>query len=221
MLFEPKGRMRKSLIPLLLLSACNNDPEPVSGSGNAAADLDVLPPAPSAAEPEQKARAAVGTIIQDPASASYANIRAGSAGSICGSVNPKGKDGRLQGFRPFVVSPEGVALVSATPQVMFTDPADMFPDFHIRYCAAPEELPALERQMSEQRAQADGNDVNLFDLPAPAPAIPELPPPPPAAAAPAEPPPPPRPRPGPPPPPGSEDSFFNSVMRPADDPKPK
>jgi hypothetical protein len=178
----------------------------------------------SPAEMEQKARAAVGAMTGDPA-AEYANIRAGSAGSICGDVKAKAPGGRSPGFVPFVVSPEGVALVSSTPAVMFTDPADMFPDFYIRYCAAPEELPALERRMKEQRGETGGGDVNLFDIPAPAPDIPELPPPPPpppaAATPPAEPPLPPPPRPGRPPPPGSEDSFFNSVMRPAEDSKPK
>ena len=220
MLFEPKGGMRKSLVPLLLLAACNNDPEPGSGAGNAAAEqIDVMPPAPSPAELEQKARAAIAGEIDDPASAQFANIRAGSAGSVCGDVNAKGEKGELTGFRPFVVSPEGVALVSPTPQVMFANPADLFPDFYIRYCAAPEELPTLERRMAEQRGQTGEDDVNLFGLPTPASELPPEIGPPPLPPEPAEPPPPPRPRAAPLPPPGAEDSFFNSVMRPADEKK--
>ena len=209
----------KLLLTLLLLAGCNSDSEADGPQGNAAAagaELDVLPPPPSPAELEARARQALATAVLDPASAELANLRAGSGGSICGDVNAKGDNGRPQGFRPFVVTPENVGVVSSASEIMFNNPADMFPDFYIRYCAPPEELPALTKRMAESKpAEAGPEDNMLTPLPEPAPLPPPPLAPPPSPAPKAEAPAPQQPaRRG-----NVEDSFFNAVVRPGEEKK--
>ena len=221
----------KRLLILLLLSGCDSQrDENGGGAVPASAGAGMEDPMLNAggADPaalQARAQTAMSAAIMDPASARYANLREGSGGSICGDVNAKGEDGRLQGFRPFVVSPEGVAVVSSAATIMFNNPADMFPDFYLRYCAPLEELPMLHRKMAERSP----------DLPPPPDA--SLGPPPPGDLAPLDLPavaPPPAPPPPPSPPSarqpaapqaqakargGDEDSFFNSVIRPQEEPK--
>lgn len=210
---------RKHLLILLLLAGCNSEENSRSGGGGAvpaAGDLDVQPAVPSPAALQARAQAAVSATILDPRSARYANIRAGSGGSICGDVDAKGENGQMQGFRPFVVSPEGVAVVSSASTIMFDNPADMFPDFYIRYCAPPEELPMLQRKMAEQvganlpppPAEPEPAPLPPGDLPLPDSPIMATPPaPPPGARKPAAP------KAQPKAQPGDEDSFFNAVIR--------
>ena len=223
----------KRLLILLLLSGCDSQQDENGGGGvPASAVAGMEDPMINAvgADPaalQARAQTAVSAVILDPVSARYANVREGSGGSICGDVNAKGENGRLQGLRPFVVSPEGVAVVSSAATIMFDNPADMFPDFYLRYCAPLEELPMLHRKMAARS--------------------PDLPPPPDASLGPAPPsdlspldfpvgaaPPPPPPPPSPPSARqpaaaqaqakaktrgGDEDSFFNSVIRPQEEPK--
>ncbi len=221
----------KRLLILLLLAGCDSQrDENGSGAVPASAGAGIEDPMVNSggADPaalQARAHTALSPAIRDPASARYANVREGSGGSICGDVNAKGENGRLQGFRPFVVSPEGVAVVSSAATIMFDNPADMFPDFYLRYCAPLEELPMLHRKMAERNpdllapADASLGPAPPSDLP---PLDPTLAAPPPAA------PPPPSPpsarQPGAPkaqtkPRGGDEDSFFNAVIRPQEEPK--
>ena len=205
----------KSLLILLLLVACGSE-ETSGGAGPAApatAGLDAEPAVQTAAQLEERARAAIAVEALDSASARFASLRAGSGGSICGDIDAKGPDGKHAGFRPFAISPEGVAVISSAARIMFENPADMFPDFYIRYCASPEELPMLQRQMAAQLGKAAPADP----LPVPEP----VPPGEPSAGDPVltPPPPPPPTRPTAPrqpraAPTGDEDSFFNAVIRP-------
>jgi hypothetical protein len=217
----------KRLLILLLLAGCDSKRDESGGAVPAAVPAGMEDPLVKAADPaalQARAETAVSAVILDPRSARYANLREGSGGSICGDVDAKGENGRLQGFRPFVVAPEGVAVVSSAATIMFDDPADLFPDFYLRYCAPLEELPMLHQKMA----------ARIGDLPPPpdagfAPAPPsDLPPlSPPLAAPPPPPAPAPTPSPGPPAMPkaqpkaqsGDEDSFFNAVIRPQEERK--
>ena len=153
------------LILLLFLAAC--DAEPAQGD-EAAAD-GALPaaappggiasPAQQAAQNQQRASQALAVILVDPESARYSEVRAGTGGSVCGRVDAKQADGKYSGPRPFVVTPEGVAVISATGRVMFEDPEDLFPDFYIRWCASPEEL----RGLGPRIASNPMPDLNLAE----------------------------------------------------------
>jgi hypothetical protein len=214
----------KRLLALLLLAGCDSSKEPTSGAAptQVPPDLDLAPPVASQAELETKARTAVSAAVLDPGSAEYQGIRAGSAGSVCGEVNAKGDNGKLQGFRPFVVSPEGVAVVSSAAAIRWDEPGDLYPDFYIRYCAPPQELPALAARMAQRNAAATPAEVPPAEVPLAAGEIPpdaKLPP----MSLPPDPPPPPppvaqaAPRPVPATPTNPNDeSFFNAVMRPAE-----
>lgn len=225
-----KTSRAKPLLALLLLSACNSEsqngasegPDPAALAAAAAADVS-KPVDPAVLQ--ARAQALTSGILNDPASARYSNLRSGPAGSICGAVDSKGSDGRYGGPRPFVITPEGVALVSPTAHVPFDQPDDIFPDFYIRWCASPEELARLGPLLSPNQGLAPTVPVETPDLvpldppgaelPSQAP-VPPLPAPPPRAAEPAG-------------KPASEansvprrqsadeDSFFNAVLRKRDD----
>lgn len=212
----------KRLLILLLLAGCDSQRD---GNGDgavpAAGGIGLEDPMANAGvDPallQARAQTAVGAAILDPASARYANLREGSGGSICGDVNAKGEDGRLQGFRPFVVTPQGVAVVSSAATIAFDNPADIYPDFYLRYCAPLEELPTLHSKMaggnSDLPPAPDAGppaplDLPPLDLPTRAP---PPPPPPPSARQPAAPKPQPKAQ--------DEDSFFNAVIRPQQEPK--
>lgn len=178
------------------------------------AQTPALPATGASASPDQleaRAKAALGAILTDP-DKRFGNLRAGASNAVCGDVEAKQLDGR-RGVRPFVITPEGVAVVSTTAQVQLTDPEDPFPDFYIRWCASPAELAQLQPNMIGGETLGLGApppdlpDVPAdlpSDLPLPAPAEPE-PVRPAASTA-----PPPR-----PPAPTADDSFFNAVARPA------
>ena len=181
-------RMKRLLIPMLLLAACDSQSETEAPSGTAqpAGATDPLAATPAAAQDaaqlQSRAAAALTGTIADPQSANYSGVRAGTAGSICGAVDAKQPDGKFVGPRPFVVTPEGVAVVSPTAEVMFNDASDLFPDFYIRWCASPAELAQLGPRVAMRGSDPPMPEPPVPDLP---PDDPELPPPP------AEPPPPP------------------------------
>jgi hypothetical protein len=143
--------------------------------------------------------------IPDAASARYRNVRPGAGGAACGEVSLKSTP-----FRPFVVTPEAVAVIAATPTLAFNDPADIAADAWIRWCATPEELERLPPRLTDPvlpTLDADANGAAPAELPIPS-AVPE-----PTAAAPAPPPPSAAAKKAPPP---EIDSFFNSVQRSGD-----
>ena len=220
----------KRLLILLLLAGCdsqrdgNGSGADPTGAGAGMEDPMVNAGGVDPAVLQARAETAMSAAILDPASARYANVREGSGGSICGDVNAKGEDGRLQGFRPFVVSPEGVAVVSSAATIMFDNPADMFPDFYLRYCAPLEELPMLHRKMAgripDLPAPPDASlgpappaDLPPLGPPLAAPPAPSVPPSPPSARQPAAP------KAQTKAQSGDEDSFFNSVIRPQEERK--
>jgi hypothetical protein len=204
--------MRRLLILLLLAGCDSGAPEaelPQDGVAVPAAAAEapgLLSPAQQAAQNRQRAAQALAAILFDPKSARYSDLIEGAAGAVCGRVDSRQADGKYAGPRPFVVTPEGVAVINTGTQVMFDDPEDIFPDFYIRWCASPEEL----RGIGPRIATAGG----LPDVPAAA-ELAEM-----VEAAPAPPPTaePPSPResakaPPPAQPGGDEDSFSRAVLR--------
>lgn len=217
--------MRSTILPLLLLCGCGQQEEgadkPAGAAARPVAEANVAAGGgvDAAAQMEERVKAAMAAALQKAERARYADLRPGATGSICGSVdpNPGAKGG---GLRPFVVTPEGIAVISMTAQIGFNEPGDIFPDYYIRWCASPDELARLGPRVSAGgRAFAPGLGEDIPDLvpldlpavppdaPAPAPSAAQPPP----AAAPA-------PRAEAPPPPG-EDSFSKAVIRKRDDTK--
>jgi hypothetical protein len=204
--------MRK-LLTLLLLAGCDSsgsDEEARSGQApnGGAGPVPAAAPNP-AAQLESRARGALGPIVSDPKSIRFAELKAGAAGAVCGRVETKQPDGK-PAVRSFVVTPEGVAVISTAAQLNLSDPEDPFPDFYIRWCASPAELAQLQPQMvgGETLGLGAAPPPEIPDLPPELPGDPE--PQPPVTerpAAKAEPPP-------RPPVPTNEDSFFNVVARP-------
>ncbi len=212
--------MRRFLLLSLLLAGCDSQGADEQGQtatlpAGAQSGAQAGGASGGPAQFEGRARAALSAIVQDAQSARLANLRTGAAGALCGNVEAKQPDGK-PAFRPFVVTPEGVAVVSTTAEVKLTDPEDPFPDFYIRWCASPAELARLQPDMI-------GGETLGFGAAPPPPEIPDVPPDLPAdlAEAPAVAPskerpaaqakaePPPR-----PPTPTGDDSFFNVVARP-------
>jgi hypothetical protein len=206
--------MKRALILLMLLSGCGSKEEEIAPDDGAA-----VPPlpnmvAPAAEDPAQlqaRVAGALQAVLQDAKSARYANVRSGTAGAACGEVDAKGPGGRRTGFRPFVVTPDGMAMVSTAPKVTFNNPADPFPDYYIRWCATTEELANLGTATFNAARDAT-NMIGVPELPVePVPGAPALPQEPaPAAPAPTAEPPAadttPRPKTG-------GGSFFDAVIR--------
>jgi hypothetical protein len=174
--------MKRLLLPALLLAtACDRGeqaaappPAPVRPATGP-----VVTQADAARLLQEKAAAGLRAILADPDDARYAELRPGTAGAVCGRIDTKQPDGKRTGFRPFVVTPEGVGVISLTPTVMLNDPEDIFPDYHIRWCATPEELVRLE-VAPDLNAVASVTDVpadlpELAGLPVPAPTTPPAP----------------------------------------------
>jgi hypothetical protein len=190
------------------------------GEAEAGADETVVPASAgtvpgqngeTAAQAQQRAVSALSVILPDAKSARYAEVRPGTAGAVCGLVDAKQGDGKYSGPRPFVVSPEGVAVVSTTPQVNFGDAEDLFPDFYIRWCATPAELRLIGPRIALPEASPPPAADELPELleseiaaapPAGGPAEPPLPE---AAAA--------QPKASAPSAPPGEDSFSSAVLR--------
>jgi hypothetical protein len=191
------GPVKKIWPILLLLAGC--------GSKNAADSNDAagaLPPeltpnmaavdANKAAQVQALIDKGLPAVLPDARSAQYRNVRPGGAGSACGEVSGKS----THGFVPFVVSPDGIAVVGKSAKIAYEDPNDFLADAWIRWCATPEELKNVAAAV--QKAKPDALPAN-FSLP------PDVPPPA-AAAEPAA-------KPTKPPPPPQIGSFFNSVAR--------
>lgn len=209
----------KRLAAILLLSACSQEPADTGDEADAAA------PPPAAQENvagnpaalQERVDQAMAAVLQDPDGARYRNVRAGLAGTVCGEVNPRRTRGGHAGFRPFLLTPDGVARVAAAQRLTFDDATDTFPDFYIRWCATAEELKRLEPELRRAIARSGASGPAgepLSEEPA-LDALPADPGGPPAAP--------------PDPAPGSQaesrpadvDSFVNSVKRKRDESPPK
>lgn len=209
--------MRKAFALLLFLSACGSKTDQPGGGGGQPSPAGLepsLPAAPGAEQLQAKARTALASVLLNPVDARYFNVRAGAPGGVCGEVDSWQGDGRFGGPRPFVVTPEGVAVVSPTTRVVFGNPADMFPDFYIRWCATPEELAKLGPGIREEEPPEDpaanmaaAPDMDLSP-PIAVPKLPIAPPPVPQTGGKAA-------RSEQPPEPNAtdKDSFFNAVIR--------
>ena len=208
----------KPFLAILLLAACESEraPEaPAEATPTAAAFDENGLIALNPTEVEARALQALAGALKDPASAQLWNLRGEPTGAICGEVDAK-EGGKYTGARPFVVTPEGSALISATPAIGYGDPADVFPDLYIRWCATPQELATIGPAIAARNAP-EGAAANVT-APVPEPAPPPLQPLPPPPRA-AEPAPPPAPKAEPPAPPaaGEEESFSKAVLRKRED----
>jgi hypothetical protein len=158
----------KRLAAILLLSACHSE---APTEGNEQVEQSVVPAAaPGAQDPaqlRQRVIQAMTAILPDAASARYGDVRSGTGGAICGTV--EAKQGKAAGFRPFVVTPQGVAVISTAPRILYDDPSDIFADYYIRWCASPEELRRLGPEL--QSAAGSLPPVPPPDLSDPGPAM--------------------------------------------------
>ncbi len=203
----------KRFLALLLLAGCGSKDEAdvgPEGSGEPPLPNLVAPAAEDPAQLQARVEAALAAVLASPKDARYADVRSGTAGAACGKVDAKGARGKRTGFLPFVVTPDGTAIVSTRPGITFGDPTDPFPDQYIRWCATEEELANLGTA-AFQAGSSVTNTIGMPELPAePAPgaelppAAPEAPP----AAPPKAPP-----RNAAPPASAGDDSFFNAVIR--------
>jgi hypothetical protein len=221
--------MRKFLALLLLAGCDSQSRDGGGGSGMSAQEAALMENLSAGASPEDtaqlqvRAAAALSGALIDPGSARYANIRSGASGAICGEVDSKQPDGKQGGMRPFLVTPQGVAVISTTPQVVFADPSDIFPDLYIEYCASPEELTRLGPRLSEAARNPEAIPIPAAEPPLDVPMdLPKFTPP--AEAPPARE----RPAPAPAPVPVAprttspdDDSFSGAVLRPAPKEQPK
>ncbi len=193
----------KRLVSLSLLLAAGCGPQTDQGNEQTAAieeDLLAGLQSNSAAQDETRIKAlierAMASAVPNAATARYRNIRAGVGGAACGEV---AADSKNAPFRPFVVTPEAVAIVGATPAIKFNDPSDFLADAWVRWCATPEELKQVAAELARAPKPSSDDLIpaarNGMAVAAPAPAAV-----PPAAAEPA--------------PQTNIDSFTASVRRP-------
>ena len=176
--------MKRVFVILLLLAGCDSEPEAAAPNNPAPAAAseteEAMPAGAEVAAIQQRIQQALVPMLQDSATARYSNLRNGSAGAACGNVDDKLPDGSRSGFRPFVITPEGVAVVSPAARVAFDDAGDIVSDFYIRWCASPEELARLGPELAARAA----SPVEVPPLP---PEIAALPPPEPTAEIPPAP----------------------------------
>ena len=214
----------KQLFPiLLLLASCSgqNDDDAASETSArndaALASEPVLPTGEDAAAIQAKVSRAMALALPDAGSAQYRGVRAGAGGAACGEV-AAGKGAAAGAFRPFVVTPDGIAVIAPGAAIDWQDPDDFVADAWIRWCATPEELQRLGPQL---QSAAINSAAAAAAAAAPAADEPDLPLPPVLEQGPgaAEPAPAPAEKAAPPParkseaPPPRIDSFFNSVDR--------
>ncbi|HEX8217318.1 MAG TPA: hypothetical protein VF577_07625 [Allosphingosinicella sp.] len=204
-----------SALSFLALAACGSDGSGASGNNQAIAPTDNGAAAAPATDPMPRILTAMATLLADPASALYSSLREGSVGSICGAIAVPQPGGAHAAPVPFVVTPGGEALVSATAHLAWDAPEDPFPTAYARYCATPEELEAMRAAIAASPAPPPpeepppAEDLPLDEaIPAPVPVPP--PPRPRLTRPPAQPP---AARPEPPSDP-NDVSFVNAVRRP-------
>jgi hypothetical protein len=197
---RPRSRAWLTLAAVTLVCACNSSPR-----GETDAQVQ--------ARLKASAQRALAALVPNAQTARYANLRSGSQGAICGEVEAAGR-GVLH---PFLVTPDGTAMVAVAPTVRLDQPGDRFADLYVQYCASVEELAAMARRGGEPGSAADNLAADLNFLPTQAPVmiddnvlmpVPDVP----AADEPSvdeEP----AARPAPAAPRGGDDSFYNAIMR--------
>jgi hypothetical protein len=193
--------MKKPWLILLLAAGCGSRNNVGAGNGAEGIPPDLTPnlaaiEANRAVEAQALVERAMALAMPDAKDAQYRNVRAGSGGSACGEVSGR----TTGGFRPFVVTPEGAAVIGTSAAIAWNDPSDVLADAYIRWCATPEELRKVAPAI--QKAQPGASLPNLAAPPAETAA--PVPPPILLDANPSKPP--------PPPPPPQIGSFFNSVQ---------
>jgi len=208
-------RFLSAAVLCLALAACGSDENADAGNNQAAGPAENAAAAPgSAADPMPRVLAAMEGLLVDPSAALYSNLRPGSVGSICGAIAVPLPNGTRAPPVPFVVSPEGIALVSATPHLAWDMPEDPFPTAYARWCATPRELEEMQAAIAASPARPPP-DQSLPGDPLPGGNMVE-----PAPQPPLQPPPQPEPRatrpPARPEPPSDPNdvSFTNAVRRP-------
>lgn len=206
----------KRLLPFLLplLVACNRD-DAAEDAQNAAIEDALLANLEAASTTDDPGRArelvnrAMPAALPAGSEPQYQNIRAGVGGAACGEVSTMGAGKKRTPFRPFVVTPEAIAIIGTEPKIKFNDASDFIADAWIRWCATPEELAQVEGQISSSPTLEE-NPLNTSDIPdlSEADLLPVAPKQPmgPERRTSLEPP--------PPPPPAQIDSFSKSISRP-------
>jgi hypothetical protein len=206
-------RRRNSLVLLLILAGCGRqapkdvvDNEAVAAGAEANAELaNAMASLPNgAADPAQLQALidrAMPLALPNAKDALYRNVRAGTGGSACGEVAQKPAGRAAPAFRPFVVTPDGVAVVGTQARIAYEDPNDFLADAWIRWCASPEELQTLGPQIRHAAKDAPLPAFGNVGAAAPPPEPPVEPA---RTAAPAK------------PPPADVGSFFNSVQHKGD-----
>ncbi|MDB5694360.1 MAG: hypothetical protein JWO81_3423, partial [Alphaproteobacteria bacterium] len=121
-----------------------------SGQDDAARIRDLIARAMPAAMPDAK-------------DAQYRNLRSGVGGAVCGEVAAKTAGRAAPAFRPFVINPDGFAVVAATPKLAYDDPGDFVADAWIRWCASPEELQKLAPQLHRAASDPASAPINGVD----------------------------------------------------------
>lgn len=190
------ARAGPALLPLLLLvSGCDG------GGGGSTATRETQPIAKANGNPaplEPEARRALEASLGDLDGFMLSGLREGTAGSVCGRLRtPGGLD------LPFLVMPDGTAMVADAPGIRYEDPGDRFAGYYLALCATPEverEAAAAVQAAMAAEAAAGAEEANAIapvpDLPEPDPfdagPAPVSPDPPPAAPPSRPPPPPPR-----------------------------
>ena len=208
----------KTILPiLLLLTSCGSqggEDDGAERSGNALPAVDQVADAGAAdlAALQAKVERAMAVALPNVVGAEYRGLRPGAGGSACGEVVTAAGPGAGIA-RPFVVTPDGLAVVASGPAIAWEDPDDFVADAWIRWCATPEELQRLGpvlRAAAAASAPAPAPEAADPLLSPPTVEVP-LPPAPPPEPDPA--PPPPKAKAKAPPPPAQIDSFFNSVQK--------
>jgi hypothetical protein len=137
----------------LMLCGCDSSGRGSSSGGGAGGDPSGAPLPDNLTEPlnpeevarlRSRAETALAVLVPNAASARYAHLRNGAGGAICGEVEAAG-GGVLF---PFLVTPDGAAIVSRSPAIRLDDADDPFPDLYMQYCATVEELGRLGAQMN-------------------------------------------------------------------------
>lgn len=125
----------------------SNDAAGTSAARSGAAGSEASGETDASDELVRRATSALAEILPDAARARYDRVREGSEQAICGEIRQRQAGGSYGDPLPFVISPAGTALVSASRAIQWDNPADSFPDAYALWCASPEELLEIQRRL--------------------------------------------------------------------------